>query len=180
MKKALITGISGQDGSYLAEYLLGLGYEVWGLVRREPATVATAEPDPFGLDLGLLGEMAEAAAADVQVTPAFALATALGVAALPVGLGASVQVREDWKEPAILQVAVIAAPSDLNARVSRFPSPRGTEMLPNGGRLCFGRAVTEARTRSTKDRHACDSRCRPGRGGRSIWCAQGPAKLAIA
>jgi GDPmannose 4,6-dehydratase len=34
MEKALITGISGQDGSYLAEYLLGLGYEVHGTVRR--------------------------------------------------------------------------------------------------------------------------------------------------
>jgi GDPmannose 4,6-dehydratase len=34
MKRALITGITGQDGSYLAEYLLSLGYEVHGLVRR--------------------------------------------------------------------------------------------------------------------------------------------------
>jgi len=34
MKKALITGISGQDGSYLTEYLLELGYEVHGTVRR--------------------------------------------------------------------------------------------------------------------------------------------------
>lgn len=33
-KKALITGITGQDGSYLAEYLLELGYEVHGIVRR--------------------------------------------------------------------------------------------------------------------------------------------------
>ena len=33
-KKALITGISGQDGSYLAEFLLHKGYEVHGLVRR--------------------------------------------------------------------------------------------------------------------------------------------------
>ena len=33
-KKALITGITGQDGSYLAEHLLHLGYEVHGLVRR--------------------------------------------------------------------------------------------------------------------------------------------------
>jgi GDPmannose 4,6-dehydratase len=32
--KALITGITGQDGSHLAEHLLGLGYEVHGLVRR--------------------------------------------------------------------------------------------------------------------------------------------------
>ena len=33
-KKAFITGISGQDGSYLAEYLLELGYEVHGIIRR--------------------------------------------------------------------------------------------------------------------------------------------------
>jgi len=35
MKKALITGITGQDGSYLAEYLVELGYEVYGIVRRQ-------------------------------------------------------------------------------------------------------------------------------------------------
>lgn len=34
MKKAFITGISGQDGSYLAEYLTTLGYQVYGVVRR--------------------------------------------------------------------------------------------------------------------------------------------------
>jgi len=33
-KRALVTGITGQDGSYLAEYLLELGYEVFGLIRR--------------------------------------------------------------------------------------------------------------------------------------------------
>lgn len=33
-KKALITGISGQDGSYLSEYLISMGYEVYGIVRR--------------------------------------------------------------------------------------------------------------------------------------------------
>lgn len=40
-KKALISGITGQDGSYLAEHLLGLGYEVHGLVRR----VALEDPE---------------------------------------------------------------------------------------------------------------------------------------
>ena len=34
MKKALITGITGQDGSYLAELLLEKGYEVHGIKRR--------------------------------------------------------------------------------------------------------------------------------------------------
>ena len=33
-RRALITGITGQDGSYLAEFLLSKGYEVWGVVRR--------------------------------------------------------------------------------------------------------------------------------------------------
>jgi GDPmannose 4,6-dehydratase len=34
MKKALVTGITGQDGSYLAELLLQKGYQVWGIIRR--------------------------------------------------------------------------------------------------------------------------------------------------
>lgn len=34
MKKALITGITGQDGAYLAEFLLNKGYEVHGIKRR--------------------------------------------------------------------------------------------------------------------------------------------------
>ncbi len=37
MKRALITGITGQDGSYLAEFLLSKGYEVVGMVRRSSA-----------------------------------------------------------------------------------------------------------------------------------------------
>lgn len=41
MKKALITGITGQDGSYLAEFLLKKGYEVHGIVRR----VAIEDPE---------------------------------------------------------------------------------------------------------------------------------------
>lgn len=38
MKKALITGITGQDGSYLAEFLLKKGYEVHGIIRRASLT----------------------------------------------------------------------------------------------------------------------------------------------
>lgn len=51
MKKALITGITGQDGSYLAEHLLDLGYEVHGLVRR----VAFESPETrFGRIAGII------------------------------------------------------------------------------------------------------------------------------
>ncbi len=38
MKKALITGINGQDGSYLAEFLLEQGYEVFGIIKRNSIT----------------------------------------------------------------------------------------------------------------------------------------------
>ncbi len=48
-RKALITGITGQDGSYLAELLLGKGYEVHGLVRRA-STFNTGRLDPIYSD----------------------------------------------------------------------------------------------------------------------------------
>jgi GDPmannose 4,6-dehydratase len=38
MKRALITGITGQDGSYLTELLLEKGYQVFGIVRRSSST----------------------------------------------------------------------------------------------------------------------------------------------
>ena len=42
MKKALITGITGQDGSYLAELLLEKGYEVHGIKRRASSLTLSA------------------------------------------------------------------------------------------------------------------------------------------
>jgi GDPmannose 4,6-dehydratase len=44
MKKALITGVTGQDGSYLAEFLLNQGYQVFGLIRRN-SDLATSRID---------------------------------------------------------------------------------------------------------------------------------------
>ena len=41
-KTAFITGIGGQDGSYLAEYLVELGYKVYGIIRRH-STAETQE-----------------------------------------------------------------------------------------------------------------------------------------
>lgn len=49
MKKALITGITGQDGSYLAEFLLDKGYEVHGLIRRS-STFSTSRIDHIYVD----------------------------------------------------------------------------------------------------------------------------------
>lgn len=44
MKKALITGITGQDGSYLTEFLFEKGYEVHGIIRRS-STINTTRID---------------------------------------------------------------------------------------------------------------------------------------
>src|SRR5919109_2476816 len=49
MKKALVTGITGQDGSYLAELLLSKGYEVHGLIRRA-STFNTGRVDHLYVD----------------------------------------------------------------------------------------------------------------------------------
>ena len=52
-RRALITGITGQDGSYLAEFLLDQGYEVVGLVRRS-STVTFERIAPFQSRLTLV------------------------------------------------------------------------------------------------------------------------------
>ena len=52
MKKALITGITGQDGSYLAELLLSKGYEVHGIIRRH-STICTERIDHLYYDESL-------------------------------------------------------------------------------------------------------------------------------
>jgi GDPmannose 4,6-dehydratase len=57
MTKALITGITGQDGSYLAELLLGKGYEVHGLVRRA-STFNRGRIDHLALDPALAARFA--------------------------------------------------------------------------------------------------------------------------
>ena len=60
MKVALITGITGQDGSYLAELLLETGYEVHGIVRRS-SLINTHRIDPIYNDINLhYGDMTDA------------------------------------------------------------------------------------------------------------------------
>ena len=64
MKKALITGISGQDGGYLAEYLLELGYSVYGVVRRETATMRWLSPIQNKIEI-LYADMRDTASLEV-------------------------------------------------------------------------------------------------------------------
>ena len=63
--KALITGITGQDGSYLAEHLISLGYEVHGLVRR----VALEDPERRFTRIGHLLDRVQLHAASLESYP---------------------------------------------------------------------------------------------------------------
>ena len=70
MKRALITGISGQDGSYLAEYLLSLNYQVYGLVRREPRTIRWLEAIRDNVEL-VYGDLRDATSLEVAFRKAW-------------------------------------------------------------------------------------------------------------
>lgn len=74
MKRALITGITGQDGSYLAEFLLEKGYEVHGIIRRSSVDyrerIAHLEGVPnFHLHYADLGDSMSMVQAVKKVSP---------------------------------------------------------------------------------------------------------------
>ena len=81
-KSALITGITGQDGSYLAELLVGKGYEVHGVVRRSSSVPRTRldhldlDPSKLHLHYGDLGDSAslQRILYDIQPTEIYNLA----------------------------------------------------------------------------------------------------------
>lgn len=74
MKKALITGVTGQDGSYLAEFLLEKGYEVYGMIRRSSVDfrerIAHLEGEPgFHLVYGDLNDSMSLVGAIGEIHP---------------------------------------------------------------------------------------------------------------
>lgn len=74
MKRALITGVTGQDGSYLAEFLLEKGYEVYGMIRRSSVDyrerIAHLEGrEHFHLKYGDLGDSISLAKLVSEVRP---------------------------------------------------------------------------------------------------------------
>jgi GDPmannose 4,6-dehydratase len=91
MKRALITGISGQDGSYLAEYLLSLQYQVYGLVRSDPDSLHWVEPVRAQVEL-LYG--------DLRDTESLAVAFQKASPDEVYNLAAQVFVPTSWECPA--------------------------------------------------------------------------------
>ncbi len=90
-KKALITGITGQDGSYLAELLLEKGYEVFGLVRR------TSTPSDHRI--AHLGEHITLLVGDMSDTPSLLDAMEESAADEVYNLAAQSFVGDSWRQP---------------------------------------------------------------------------------
>jgi GDPmannose 4,6-dehydratase len=107
-RRALITGIGGQDGSYLAELLLGEGYEVYGIVRRPPS-----EPYP---NLAAVRERVELFQADLldQLSLVNALKTCEPHEVY--NLAAPSFVPASWRQPVVTaEFAAVGATALLEA-----------------------------------------------------------------
>jgi len=145
-KKALITGITGQDGSYLAELLLGKGYEVHGLIRRS-SSFNTQRIDHLYRDPHELGARLRLHYGDL--TDGAGLRQVLS-AVLPdevYNLGAQSHVRVSFDQPvytaeadAVGTVRLLEAVRDLRAGV-RFYQASSSEM--------FGKARETPQNEST-------------------------------
>jgi GDPmannose 4,6-dehydratase len=116
-RRALVTGIGGQDGSYLAELLLDEGYEVYGVVRRPPAAYAPA----------LAGVFDRVKLVDANLLDQASLARALAQtsAAEVYNLAAPSFVPRSWDEPVLTaEFAAVGVTSLLEAVREVDPSIR--------------------------------------------------------
>ncbi len=133
MKSALITGISGQDGSYLAEYLLERGYQVWGFVRREPASMRWLEPIGRQIEL-VYGDLRDAESLSVGFQKAWPDEV--------YNLAGQVFVPTSWECPAetfdinvggFLRLLQIIERTKRDTRIYQASS---SEMMGNGDGMC--------------------------------------------
>jgi GDPmannose 4,6-dehydratase len=107
-RRALITGIGGQDGSYLAELLLDEGYEVFGVVRRPPAAYAAA--------LAGVLDRVQLVEADLLDQGSLARALASTGASEVYNLAAPSFVPRSWDEPVLTaEFAAVGVTSLLEA-----------------------------------------------------------------
>ncbi len=156
MKKALITGITGQDGSYLAELLISKGYEVHGIIRRA-STFNTGRLEPLYADPHLgksrlhlhYGDMADASAlarliGKVQPEEVYNLAAQSHVrvsfdspeyTADIVATG-TVRLLEAIRETGIRPRFYQASSSEMFGRVRETPQTEGTPFYPRSPYAC--------------------------------------------
>lgn len=115
--RALITGITGQDGSYLAELLLEKGYEVWGIVRRS-STHGTERIDHIIDQVNILE-------ADMTDMPSLIRAVDIASPYEVYNLAAQSFVKTSWDEPILTaDVTGLGAVRLMHAVFNRDPATR--------------------------------------------------------
>jgi len=130
MKRALITGVTGQDGAYLSQLLLAQGYEVFGLLRR------SASADVIAERLRWLGIEGQVRLVDGNLTDISSLIRALNECAPDevYNLGAQSFVKASWNQPLLTgQVTAMGAANLLEAvrlvrPAARFYQASSSEM----------------------------------------------------
>jgi GDPmannose 4,6-dehydratase len=149
-KKALITGITGQDGSYLAELLLGKGYEVHGMVRRSSTInrgridhIFLHQPIKSGMPLLHYGDLTDASSinrllrqikpdeiynlgAQSHVKVSFEVPEYTGDVA---GLG-TLRILEGVRESGINPRVYQAGSSEMFGKVQQVPQTEATPFYP--------------------------------------------------
>ncbi|WP_298349234.1 YfjI family protein [Ferrimicrobium sp.] len=115
----VLTNVDNVDKTDLPGETVQIGVDK--SVDTDTAPVDKYDPEPDLSEIlrstGLLGQYSKALASAYQVSPGFAFATALGVAGIPVGLGATVEITQDWREPGVLHLLVIAPPAERKTPV---------------------------------------------------------------
>ncbi|MFL5967760.1 MAG: GDP-mannose 4,6-dehydratase [Gaiellaceae bacterium] len=139
MRRALITGIAGQDGSYLAELLLGEGYEVTGVVRREPS-------QRFA-NLAAVADRIELIQADLLDQAALVAALQVSRPTEVYNLAAPSFVPASWERPVVTaEFAAVGATSMLEAIRAVDPAIRFYQASSSE---IFGEPVEIPQTEST-------------------------------
>jgi GDPmannose 4,6-dehydratase len=121
MKRALVTGVTGQDGAYLSQFLLGKGYEVHGLVRRSSAS------DVIDAKLHWLGIEKDVRVVDGNLTDLSSLIRAMREVKPDevYNLAAQSFVKTSWNQPLLTgAVTALGAANVLEATRLEVPTAR--------------------------------------------------------
>jgi len=143
VKRALITGMTGQDGAYLSQFLLGKGYEVYGLLRRSSAS------DVIDAKLRWLGIGKDVRFLDGNLTDLSSLIRILREIKPDeiYNLGAQSFVKSSWNQPLLtgtvtgLGVVNVLEAMRLEAPDARFYQASSSEM--------YGKAQEEVQSETT-------------------------------
>ena len=169
-KSALITGVTGQDGYYLARHLLGLGYSVYGLVRPGSRNVADLEGDLEEVRL-LTADIRDSAAVSDAVDAAdpsevyHLAAVGLGPQAFAnlaqtadVNCGGAANLMEAVRTRAPTARVFYASSSEAYAGLGSFPPYARTLRYAREARTAPPRRMGSTLHRSHANREACSYR----------------------